>query len=347
MLPKVFFLYVLGILFVDFYLGEGPFSADGLRYEPEPVPVYTDSLRQSCSRVLSEAGLSEKSVALSLGLLLGDKSHIEGQTKAEIRQAGMSHLLAVSGLHIGILWYLLNFLCRPFHLLPLPQGTYPLWRLCYRPVNMALLWVYIFLIGAPISAVRAGIMLSFIEISRLAKADTWGFNNLYSAALLILVFSPSQLYQPGFQLSFLATAGILAFRPWLHGPKLQQLVMVSLAAQVFTFPIVAFWFHQVPILGWVQSVLVVPFIAVLIYLLVSLLVFSYVLPFLVPVLTFCVEVCVHWILTMAHYVTMAETWLMGGRLEWHPNLFEAALMEAGAVLFIWLLGRSFPEKKEW
>lgn len=348
MLPKVLFLYVLGILLVDFYLGEGPFSVEGLRYEPEVVPAYTDSLRQSCARTLREAGLSEKSVSLSLGLLLGDKSQIGGETKSEIRQAGMSHLLAVSGLHIGILWMLLNCLCRPLSFFPLPRGVYPRWRLVYRFVNLFLLWVYILMIGTPVSAVRAGLMLSIVEVSWLAGSDTWSFNNLYSSAILILVFSPTQLYQPGFQLSFFAAAGILAFQPWLQGqPKVQQLVMVSLSAQAFTFPIVAYWFHQVPVLGWVQGVLVVPFIAVLVYLLLGLLVCTCLLPFLVPVLTFCVEVCVHWIMTMAHYISVAETWLLGGRLEWHPNLLEVVLMEAGAIFFVWLLRRTYVQKEAW
>lgn len=347
MLKKVFFVYVLGILFVHFYIGEGPFAAEGMRYEPETVPAYTDSLRQSCRRVLRESGLSESSVALSMGILLGDKSQIPAQDKAEIRQSGMSHLMSVSGLHIGILWMLLLFLFHPLSWMDCTRKFGIRGHFWFRPVLLLSLWVYIILIGAPISAVRAGIMLTMVEISWFARVETWGFHNLYSAGLLILLFSPMQLYQPGFQLSFLATAGILAFRPWLEdGPKLQQLVMVSLAAQVFTFPVVAYWFHQVPVLGWVQGIFVLPFVAVYVYLLLFLFVCTWLLPFLVSFVAFCIELCTHWMLAVAHYLSQAELWLLGGRLEWRPNLLETLLMEAAMILIVWLLRHTLSEEEE-
>jgi len=362
MLQRVLIVYIAGILLCDLLLGLGPWREK--RWQRQDVAVstgypYVDSLRAGCASLLLDAGLDSATVGLAQGVLLGDKQLLQSEQKQEMRRAGMSHLLAVSGLHIGIIWGLLSLLLRPLVLIDR--------RGCYRWLILLLLWGYIAVIGFPTSAIRAGVMISMVQCSWFLQRDVWGWHNLCSAALLILLFQPSQLYEVGFQLSFLATAGILAAAPWLQQecPKhrdpatgrhnatwpmriywrCRQLLILTLSAQFFTFPVVAYHFHSIPLFGWIQGFLVVPVIAVFVYLLLLLLLFALLASLfgwtlfasLGLQLSWCVEQLAHWISFVAHITVRLESFCLGGKLEWYPNLLETIGLLMLLVLIAWFI----------
>lgn len=306
---------------------------------------------------LHNIGLSPDAESLAAGLLCGDRSRFDPLAIYEMREAGMAHLLAVSGLHIGLIWALLHYFFRPMILVPFFCGWNELrWREVFRLMPLVVLWLYVWMIGFPPSAVRAAIMITIMHFSRYFMIDGWSWENLALAALLMLCYDPMLLGQCGFQLSFAATAGIFAFRPmftnehdafamrerkltlWDRLEPLRQIFWITFAAQVFTFPLIVYYFHHLPLLGFVQGFLVVPIIGVLIYWLVFLLC----VPTSLATITISgenlghwlawpAEVLSWWVFRVAHWVTEAEIWMVGGRVTFYPSVSETVLMEVIAI----------------
>lgn len=296
---------------------------------------------QFCIDRLHRAGLKPSTEQLALGLLFGQKSQLQKETKAEIRQAGMSHMLAVSGLHIGIIWGVLLLLFRPvvWFSVCFNADEVRVWNLL-RVLIVVLLWGYIALVGFPASAQRAGLMITFTQVSVLMRRNPWGWHNLWLSALVILLLDPAQLMQVGFQLSMLATIGILAFRPLITGSGwVGSMFWLSVSAQFFTWPLCAYHFHQVPLLGWVQGFLVVPMLPVLIYALVLLFCFPMMWNGVVEVLSW-------WLLKVAHIVSACEQGIAGGSVYWHPSVGEVCLLELVMAAFCLLIRRYASRESE-
>ena len=325
------------------------------RQEAAEVQLRTASLKDICSERLRSAGLNERSLSLARGILFGDKQAVSPELKDSMREAGMSHILAVSGLHVGILFAIFLTL-----LLPLRWVNEGL-RLS---LVLVILWGYVFFIGMPASAVRAGLMVTVATLSRFNHSSPWGWHNLVTAALLLLLWHPWWLWDLGFQLSFLATAGILVFRPaiavrrqrvmpmaaererlsghhwhrrlqrWAKGlwQQLRSLFWLSASAQLATLPLVARVFGHVPLLGVLQGFVVVPLLPFYMGGLLLLLAF----PALGTVFALPLNTFTAWIDSVADITAGGEQSLLGGRLEWSPSRLEmwlAYLAIAAGILF--------------
>lgn len=194
-----------------------------------------------CSSFSSE--LKEFLVAV----LLGDSSLLRDSARQAFAQVGLSHILAMSGLHVAIISLLLTLALWPMQRIGLG------W---WRPLPiMIILWAYAFITGLSPSVTRAVIMASVYIIGRLTERRASPYNSLCFAALLILLFSPSDIYDVGFQLSFAAVLAILLFANDFNPvSKRRRLlyntvsyVTVSLAAVIGTFAVSAFYFHIIPL----------------------------------------------------------------------------------------------------
>lgn len=185
--------------------------------------------------------------ALVRALLLGDKTALSSDTKQSFADTGAMHMLAVSGLHVGIVAYLLNGLFQfIFHGV---KRRYSIILL------LLILWFYAFLTGFSPSVTRAVLMFSVLIAAQLAHRRYNALNALSLAAFILLVHNPLVLFDLGFQLSFLAMLGIFTVYPLLEQTwkspnkwvqKLWQGTAVGLAAQVFTVPLSLYSFHQFP-----------------------------------------------------------------------------------------------------
>lgn len=133
-------------------------------------------------------------------MALGDKSALDSNTRNSYSISGASHILAVSGLHIGIIFQLFIFL--------LGGRKYSVYTIILSLISI---WTYVFLIGLPASAVRAAIMLSAYSLSLAFHRTGLPLNTLSSAYIFMLFISPLYLFELSFQLSFLAVASILLF----------------------------------------------------------------------------------------------------------------------------------------
>ncbi|MFD2099710.1 ComEC/Rec2 family competence protein [Flagellimonas iocasae] len=198
-------------------------------------------------------------------LLLGQRDDISESTYNDYKNAGAVHILAVSGLHVGILLLLLQFLLSPLERFSKGKTVKLL-------MVVLLLWGYAFVAGLSPSIVRAVTMFTFLAYAMYLNRPTNSFNIIALSMLFILLIKPLFLFQVGFQMSYAAVFAIV----WIY-PKLQkfwfpnniivrktwQLLSVSIAAQLGVLPISLFYFHQFPALFFISNLLIIPFLGLI------------------------------------------------------------------------------------
>lgn len=230
----------------------------------EAVYQKAQEQNQKLRERLQNTGLDNEALSISSALLLGQKSELNRETRKSYAQVGASHLLALSGMHLGILYGLM-------YLLFIRQIRFSEWKWFWLPPILLTIWGYAFIAGMPVSLVRASIMFSLATIATLAQADTPPMHILSLSALIILLFTPNALFQIGFQLSFIAVFFILALyipireRLGLRN-KIASLLMLSAVAQLGTAPLSIYYFHSLQLLGALVSIILIPLTTIIIYL---------------------------------------------------------------------------------
>lgn len=203
-------------------------------------------LREYFARVL-DTYLTGDENAVAKGLILGDRSSIDGEVTRKFGNTGAMHVLAVSGLHVAILVQILTYFF----------GLFSRWISKNQALLLALtvVWIYAALTGLSTSVVRSAWMFTILAGSTLLGKNYNGFNSLALSAVLILVWNPHFLYDIGFQLSYLAMIGIFLFNrnlsvlfyskyKWIQAAW--EGTMVGIAAQIMTIPLTLYYFHQFP-----------------------------------------------------------------------------------------------------
>jgi len=185
-------------------------------------------------------------------MLLGVKTKIDFETLSAYSALGAIHILSVSGLHVGLLYMGLSLILG-FLLKFRPAGPFVFFGLM-----MALLWCYAGISGFSLPVMRSAWMFSVILFAKTFLRRQESLNTLAFSAFVLLFLHPASLFDPGFQLSYLAVWGLivfqqrwaklLIFRGWFKWPLTQiwELTCVALAAQVFTWPLIVYYFHQLP-----------------------------------------------------------------------------------------------------
>lgn len=211
------------------------------------------------------AGVNGDELAVLTALTLGDKGLLRDELRERYARTGTSHVLALSGLHLSILYFFLFLL--------LSGGVrLPGFRVVREVVLLGFVWLFVWLAGAPLSLVRAAVMCSLLSAGRLVWERMPAVNNLALAALGIVMVKPSALFDIGFQLSFLAVIFILAGVPLfmrLWSPRHRvlrwgwNLVAVSCCAQLGTAPLVGLYFHQLPVWFLAANFVVIPLVTCL------------------------------------------------------------------------------------
>lgn len=206
---------------------------------------------------LRRADFGPEELSIIQALLLGERSDISEETYANYKNAGAVHILAVSGLHIGVLLILIQFLLRPLRN-----------RTISFVLTLFLLWSFAFLAGLSPSIIRASTMFTFVAYALHLNRPSNTFNILALSMFFILLFiDPNLLFQVGFQMSYAAVFAIVWIYPLLQKlwfPKnkiiryMWQLLSVSAAAQLGVLPISLFYFHQFPGLFFISNLVIVP-----------------------------------------------------------------------------------------
>lgn len=193
-----------------------------------------------------------ETAALLKGILLGDKSDMSLEVKADFRDSGLSHVLAVSGLHLTIITAILSIFLR---------------RLSkrYRGIILLLfIWSFAFIVGLPISIIRAAFMLTMLTIADCLHYENDGLTAMSLIALLLVIHNPYVVYDTGFSLSFSALLGIFCISPFFQRenflrvpPMLKDSIVMSFSAQIGTMPILFLSFGRINFLGMVSNLLIV------------------------------------------------------------------------------------------
>lgn len=220
--------------------------------------------QSSMIRRLSKSGVSDRTLALTQALVVGKKDDLSRETQQAYRQVGASHLLALSGMHLGILYSLLYFCLVRW-------VRHSRWRWYFLPLILFSLWGYALVAGMPVSLVRAALMLSVITITTLMQYRTDPLHPLALSAIIILFVEPLQLFSISFQLSYAAVLFLLLMWGPVNDLFPQQnwasrLFIVSCIATLGTMPLTLYYFHQLPLLGPLLSLILIPLTTVIIWL---------------------------------------------------------------------------------
>ena len=233
--------------------------------------------RQKLIEKFKEAGLEGDELAVASALILGHRTELDKDLLAAYAGSGATHVLAVSGLHVGIVYLILNNILRFF-------DRYKFGKILKAILLIALLLGYAVLTGLSASVSRAAVMFVFVVFGKAIDRDSNIFNTLAISAFLLLVYDPMMLMQVGFQLSYLAVIGIVIIHPILFNLKtfenrfwdwVWSISCVSMAAQIVTFPLGLLYFHQFPNLFLLSNLVVIPAATFILYLGILLSVFSF------------------------------------------------------------------------
>lgn len=218
------------------------------------------SLRKRFLSMLQKSGIGQSQLGVASALILGQKEHLDPKTIQSYASAGAIHVLAVSGLHVGILYLVLDFLLQ--WLGKRNKGSF-----IKTILLLLILWFYALLTGLSPSVLRATTMFSFVIIASGVNRKSNIYNTLAASVFFLLIIDPFLLLQVGFQLSYLAVIGIIYLQPKIY-QKLHfknqllnyiwKISSVSIAAQIATFPLCLLYFHQFPIYFLLSNLVVIP-----------------------------------------------------------------------------------------
>ena len=238
-------------------------TSDIVMYLPEhtgSLKKWSHRLRKRLKDLLTEYLPAGAPREISTAMLLGDRQAVSDQLEDSFARSGTIHVLAVSGLHLGILYWMLVKLIGAWR-------RHFLFKWLFLFISLMVLWAFALITGMAASTQRAAAMFSVLILAETIMKQSNTVNNLAASALVILWVEPNQFYSVGFQLSFLALSGILYLQPWLAGwwqlknrflRYLWELSTVSISAQLAVLPLSIFYFNQFPVFFLLSNLVVIP-----------------------------------------------------------------------------------------
>lgn len=223
----------------------------------------------------SNLGLTGEDYAVLSAMTLGDKTAITPELTDDYSISGAAHVLALSGLHLGIIFTVLTFIFSRLRL-----------RLLSLTLVVMAIWAYVFIVGMSPSVMRSAVMLTIYTFVSMINRDNLSLNTLSLAAVILLLCKPLDLYDVSFQMSFISVLFIiLLYRPlynlmpvhWRHKKAINYIwgmACVSIAAQAGTAPLVAFYFNRFSCYFLITNFFVIPMATLILYCAVVLLIVS-------------------------------------------------------------------------
>ena len=256
------------------YLGRKQIYFQG--YAPNSFQVaekenltFSEKIKQKRLEVLQnidQAKLSEKSKEFTKGIILADRTEMDRETVEDFSKSGLVHILAISGSHMAIIFWLILLILKP--IFPANFRNFPI------VISLIFIWLFAIFIDFGSSVIRSCIMISAYYFYVLLQRKPDLLHAMAISGLAILIFDTNQLFDVGFQLSFIAVFGIF----WLNEPILKYLpkpknnvqnflvnvVSISIAAQLATLPLVIYYFHQYSLISVIANLVVIPFSEIII-----------------------------------------------------------------------------------
>lgn len=315
------------------------FSIDSLSLKRFSILKKAAESRIWVSALFQRQMHDSKEAAIAIALLVGEEIAIDDEINTAYAATGTLHVLSVSGMHVGLIFFLLSIICKP--LLKWKHGKH-----IYYPLIMMLVWAYAFVAGAAPSIVRAAMMCMFFLTAKWIDRKNQGFGALGASLFIILLLNPFNLYEPGMQLSFFAVLGIIwlqrpIFRIWVPRNlilyKTWEMTSVSVAAQLLTLPVSLLNFGQFPNYFMLANLMVIPITTACIYSLIAQVLLS-------PFALVCdyVTTLNLWLLKVSNAIVMEMKDWPGAVSHWEIYTWEAV---AGYFIIIhaegWLRTKKF------
>jgi competence protein ComEC len=259
-----------------------------------PLFGFAFSARKKMLQLLEINGLRGDEFAVVSAILLGYNENMDQELRQKYAGAGALHVLCVSGLHVGIIFFILSFLLKPLDK-----------RKSFRYVKMALLlvsiWCFAFITGLSPSVMRASLMFSLFSWRESRKDKSNPYNIIAASALILLAIDPYIITKIGFQLSYSAVIAIIAlfdpiyklfaFRNFL-ADYFWKLAVVSIAAQLGTFPLAVHYFNQFPVYFLLTNIVVIP----LVWLILNIGIAVFFTSVLSPIISTKISLALHYLL---------------------------------------------------
>lgn len=228
-------------------------------WKPSSILRWNDAARASLGAEVDRL-FQDPHAGYMKGLVIGIQEDLDPETFKQFSQLGLTHILAISGMHVAVYVGVILFLLRRFRITRETAIT----------ITLLLVPLYVLLSGAGPSVVRAGLMSMIALLAARFGLLKDGMNILAASALIMLIWNPYLLLSVSFQLSFLVTAGLMVYTP-LAAPLFRTLprwlgssVTVTLIAQLISFPLTIYYFNQFSLLSFAANLLLVPFITFLV-----------------------------------------------------------------------------------
>lgn len=222
---------------------------------------------ETLTQRLQDAGVEDEALNLTASVVIGRREMLSDSVRNGFRQTGTSHLLALSGMHLGVLYALLYFFLFRW-------ARRSLWRWLALLVMLSLVWGYAVVAGMPKSLVRAAVMLSVLCVGMTLERPVLPLQALGIAAVVMLLCDPLSLYDISFQLSFMAVfflaVLLLPVASMLRPHNVPSrffwgILSTSLVAQLGTAPLSMYWFHTLPLAGFLAGMVMIPLVSLLLY----------------------------------------------------------------------------------
>lgn len=269
---------------------------------------------------------SHREIAVAQALLFGYDDDIDPDLAKAYGNTGTLHVLAVSGMHVGLIYLIITFVLSP--LLKLKRLKW-----LVHVLSFLLIWSYAVLCGLSPSVLRASVMISFFILAELIDRKGNSYNTLAASAMLLLLINPNMAASVGFQLSYLAVLGIIGVNPFLYrmllfkswlGNQIWQITCVSISAQLATFPLGLLYFHQFPLCFPISNLLIIPLVSFIIYAAIVLMVLGFIHPLAIA--------AGYVVKTLLAFTNTTVSWL-----EYLPyaylNGFSISVLETGMLYF--------------
>jgi competence protein ComEC len=269
-------------------------------------------------------------------LLFGQKNHLEQETLTSFTDAGVMHVLAISGLHVGIIYIFIAFALKPLK-------RYKKGRLIELLLTLFLLWSFAAITGFSASVSRAVTLFSIIAIGRFWNKRSSVYNSIAASALLLLLVNPNFIFDIGFQLSYSAVLSIVLFQPFFErfyfsknkiSRYVVDLILVSVAAQIGVLPLSLYYFNQFPILFLVANILVIPFVTLLLLLGVLTLILNFIFPMLAQFPAFAIEKIIDFMTFYVGWISKFDTFIIRN-ISFSASLCLVAYLMIACFLY-WL-----------
>lgn len=290
-----------------------------------PFKSFLFSARENLLHAL-KTNITDGKDALGIAeaLLIGYTNDLDKDLVQAYSNTGVVHIIAISGMHLALIYGMLLWL---FARIPLVKRS----KVTQAFLILGCLWLFSLLTGGSASVIRSAVMFTFITLGALFFKKSSIYNSLAASAFVMLVINPYYLWDVGFQLSYLAVVGIVVFQKPIYNclyiknkyvDMVWKAAALTTAAQILTFPVCIYYFHQFPVLFLITNLIAVPLSTVVLYAAIALVAFSW-----IPALALYVGKVTGWLL-----------WLMNKIILWVNDLPFAVWDQIPADIYsTWLL----------